>query len=96
MPDTIKPTSSTTTTIDKSNWEWVEVPERDLFDVPHTGVNLNLEHYGPGKHLLDPQRATTIKELLRRRLEGDMRILRPTPDKQAVAFQGKLAKEHTS
>lgn len=47
---------------DKSNYEYVTVPERDgIREWPHPGVRIGMKHYGPGKHLVDPISAETIR-----------------------------------
>lgn len=79
---------------DKSNWEWVEVPEEDLFGEPHTGVSINFEKFGPGKHFVDPEKANEIRRLLNNRLRSDMRILQPAQDKKMQEIMergGKIA-----
>lgn len=78
---------------DKANWEWVEVPEEDIFGRPHTGVSVNMRSFGPGKHYVDPEMAGEIKRLLKNRMRGDIRVLQPHQDRQAVAFMGKTGGE---
>jgi hypothetical protein len=65
---------------DKANWEWVEIPETDLFGEAHTGVSVNFDQFGPGKYLVSPELAFEIKRLLANRLRGDMRVLQPRQD----------------
>jgi len=60
---------------DKSNWEWVTVPEHDLFGKPHLGVIHNFEKYAPGRHFLDPIIAEQIRTNLANGLTGEMRIM---------------------
>ena len=79
--------------IDKSKWEWVEVPEEDLFGEKHTGVSINFNHYESGKHLVDPETAGELRRLLNNRLRSDMRVLQPNRDKkmqEIVARGGKV------
>lgn len=78
--------------IDQSDWEWVEVPETDLFGEVHTGVSVNFEAYGPGKHLLPPHLAYEVRRLLDLRLRGDMRILQPRQDKKMFEMMQRAGK----
>ncbi len=64
----------------KDLWQWVEVPETDMFDDVHTGVNLNFVEYGPGKHFVNPETAGEIRRLLAIRAKADLRVLSPKPD----------------
>ena len=77
---------------DESNWEWVEVPETDLFDKPFGSVSINLIDYGPGKHFVRPDIAKEIRGLLRDRFRSDMRILRPTQDKRMLEIMARNGK----
>ena len=60
---------------DKANWEWVVVPEHDLFGKPHKGVIHNFQEYGPGRHFLDPLTAEQIRTSVANGLAGEMRIM---------------------
>lgn len=64
----------------KDNWEWVEVPDTDIFGEPHTGVSINFEHFDPGKHFVSPEMAFEMKRLLANRMRGDIRVLQPKQD----------------
>jgi len=64
----------------QSLWEWVEVPDYDLFGEPHTGVSINFEAFGPGKYFVSPEMAGEIKRLLSNRMRGDIRVLQPRQD----------------
>lgn len=63
---------------------YVEVPDTDMFDMPHPGVRINSEHYGPGTHLLDTERANTVEDRLRAYEVANRRILQPRQDQQAI------------
>jgi hypothetical protein len=79
---------------DKSLWQWVEVPDYDLFGEPHTGVSVNFETFGPGKYFVSPELAGEIQRLLFNRLKGDMRVMQPNKDvkmAQIMARGGKRA-----
>jgi len=67
---------------DQSRYEWVEVPDEDLFGVAHTGVSINFEQFGPGRYFVDPEKAYEIRRLLKNRLRSDMRVLQPNRDKK--------------
>jgi hypothetical protein len=78
--------------IDKSNYEWVEVPATDIFGAPHTGVSINFREFAaekndegrytgrPGKYFVDPETAGEVRRLLEVRRIADMRILQPNQD----------------
>lgn len=65
---------------DKSQWEWVEVPDVDLFGEAHTGVSVNFEKFLPGRYHVSPEMASEIKRLLANRQRGDIRVLQPRQD----------------
>lgn len=81
---------------DQANWEYVEVPEVDLFDKPFGKVSINLIDYGPGKHFVRPDIAKEIRGLLRDRFRSDMRVLRPTQDKKMLEIMARNGKPLTS
>ena len=64
----------------KDNWEWVEIPDHDLFGEEHTGVSVNFEAFTPGKYFVSPEMAGEIKRLLANRMRGDIRVLQPRQD----------------
>ena len=65
---------------DKNNWEWVEIPDTDIFGEPHTGVSVNFESFLPGKYFVSPEMAFEVKRLLANRMRGDIRVLQPRQD----------------
>lgn len=65
---------------DQSQWEWVEVPDQDIFGEVHTGVSVNFDHFGPGRYFVSPELAFELRRLLANRLRGDMRVLQPNKD----------------
>lgn len=71
-------------TAPKPEGRYVEVPETDMFDMPHPGVRLNHESYGPGRHFLDKERADTVEAALRGYEIGNRRILQPRQDANAI------------
>jgi len=63
----------------EEGYRFVEVPSKDIYDSPFDGIWINRDHYAPGKHLLDKDRADEI-EMRLKRWQGEMiRLLRPTP-----------------
>lgn len=71
---------------DKSNWEWVEVPEEDLYGKPFGFISINFRKFPSGKHFVDPETAGEMKRLLHNRFQGDVRVMQPGQDKRAVEF----------
>jgi hypothetical protein len=65
---------------DQSLWEWVEVPDYDIFGEPHTGVSVNFDKFAPGRYFVSPEMASEIKRLLENRQRGDIRVLQPRQD----------------
>lgn len=65
---------------DQAQWEWVEIPDHDLFGEPHTGVSINFESFLPGRYFVSPEMASEIKRLLENRQRGDIRVLQPRQD----------------
>lgn len=74
---------------DTSNYEWVEVPEADLFDKRHQGVQVNFEKYGPGRHFLPPELAGEVRRLLASKVRSDIRILQPKRDQKAMDIMNR-------
>lgn len=68
----------------KPTHRYVTVPDTDMFDMPHPGVRLNTETYGPGTHYLDEQRATTVQACLDDYELANRRILQPRQDAKAI------------
>lgn len=65
-------------------WEFVEVPETDLYDYKFEGFWINGTHFKPGKHLLPPDWANEAKRILKVWEVGNRRMLRPTPHKTTL------------
>jgi hypothetical protein len=89
---------------DRANWEWVTIPGTDLFGETHTGVSINFTQYLPAKdekgqftgeeqrYFVDPETAFEIRRLLKLRLDGDMRVLSPAPDKAMFNIMRKAGR----
>jgi hypothetical protein len=65
---------------DKSKWEWVDIPNVDLFGEPHTGVSVNFNTFLPGRYFVSPEMAAEVRRLLENRQRGDIRVLQPRQD----------------
>jgi hypothetical protein len=68
---------------------YVTVPDTDMFDMPHPGVRLNHESYGPGTYLLDKERADTVEGALKGYEIANRRILQPRQDANAISAVNK-------
>jgi hypothetical protein len=77
---------------DKSLWEYVEIPETDLFDQPFGTIQINFIDYAPGKHFVNAELAGEIRRLLKQRQVGDLRVLRPTQDKKMQEIMARSGK----
>ena len=75
--------------VKEPEFEFVEVPEKDIFGKSFDGVSVNLEKYGPGKHKVTPQIAVEIRRLLLVRQAADLRIFQPTQDVHAMEIMAK-------
>ena len=64
-------------------YEFVEVPEFDLYDYKFEGFWINGLHLKPGKHLLAPDWAAEAKRILKVWETGNRRMLRPTPHRES-------------
>lgn len=76
-------------TTPKSAGRYVTVPDTDMFDMPHPGVRLNHESYGPGTHFLDNERANTVEQCLKDYEISNRRILQPRQDAAAIRAVNK-------
>jgi hypothetical protein len=65
-------------------YRWVEIPERDMYDHPHPGVGINLDHYGPGRHYVEEVVAGEIERILKRFEIQNIRLLQPRKDMTAL------------
>lgn len=69
---------------DQSTWEWVEVPETDMFDYRMDPVQINRRDFGPGRHLVPPIIASQIRERLKAKELEDIRVLSPRKQLKAL------------
>ena len=77
---------------DKANWEWITVPEHDLFGQVHDGVRLNFELYGPGKHFVDPVIAEQLRTQIDGGLKAQRRIMQPQTDIRYKEIMQKMGR----
>ena len=68
----------------KVDWEYVTIPETDLYDEPHPSIWNNRTEFAPGTHHLSPEMAADLKDRLKVFQESQRRILRGTPDKRTL------------
>jgi|SRR5208283_2557452 len=80
----------------EENWEYVDIPDTDLFDQPFGYISINLEQYGPGRHFVDPDVAGELRRILKVRTQSDLRIYRPTADKKMLEIMARQGKPLTS
>lgn len=60
---------------------WVEVPEKDLFDIIFPTIRINLMAFGPGKHYVDADLADEIEDRIRAKQDADIKTMRPSQDR---------------
>lgn len=66
---------------DRSNWEYVSIPEYDIFDKPHQGAAINLQRFTRGKtYFMPPDWAGELRSILAKMNKADIRILQSSPD----------------
>ena len=74
--------------VDRSNWEYITIPETDIFDKPLQGVSLNGYKFERGKtYFTEPEVAKEVRRILAVGQKADMRILQSHPDVKAVSDQ---------
>jgi hypothetical protein len=74
--------------IDRSNWEYITIPETDIFDKPLQGVSLNGYKFERGKrYFAAPDVVKEVQRILAMGQKADMRILQSHPDVRAVNDQ---------
>jgi hypothetical protein len=73
----------------KDLWEWVEIPDFDLFGEPYGFVSVNFDQFWPGRYFVSPEMAFEVRRLVNLRLRGDMRVLQPHKDGRMAAIMSK-------
>lgn len=56
---------------------YVTIPDRNVLGWDHPGIGINLQHYGPGTHLVAPDVAKEINERLKIYHQGMLELLQP-------------------
>jgi len=70
---------------DKSTWEYVTIPDVDIFDNRFPTIRVNHEEFLAGKrYFCCPSLAKEVREILERRQREDIRILRPDKNRKAL------------
>jgi len=64
-------------------YEYVTIPDRDLFDMPHPNIQINETKYGPGRHYVTKQVAACLHDRLREYEMSNVRLMRPVKDHKA-------------
>ena len=70
---------------DKSNWEYVEIPEKDVLDFEYPSVAINRDRFYAGKkYFVPPIIAEEIRRIMKVNDRQTRRILSPKPDVKAL------------
>jgi hypothetical protein len=70
---------------DKSNWEYVEIPEKDVLDFEYPSVAINRDRFYAGKkYFVPPIIAEEIRRIIKVNDYQTRRILSPRIDKKAL------------
>ncbi len=71
--------------VDKSNWEYVSIPERDVLDFEYPSVAINRDRFFAGKkYFVPPDIAEEIRRIMKVNDYQTRRILSPKVDKKAL------------
>lgn len=73
----------------KATHRYVTVPDTDMFDMPHPGIRVNHDSFGPGTHYLPTELANTVEASLRDYELANRRILQPRQDANAIRAVNK-------
>jgi hypothetical protein len=68
----------------EQHYEYVTIPERDLFDYPMHSFWMNSTEYKPGTHFVPADIAVSLRERLTLFQRGQIRIMQPNIDRKAV------------
>lgn len=80
--------------VDRSNWEYITIPETDIFDKPFQGCSLNGYKFERGKtYFVEPEVGAEIRRILAMSQKADMRILQSHPDVKAVSDQQRSGQQ---
>lgn len=70
--------------------EYITIPRKNIHNWDHPGVGINLNHWGPGKHLVTSEQAAEINEILERYSKEMIRIISPQRDLLAVQKEREI------
>lgn len=79
-----------TTHKDKKDWEYVTIPEKDLFDNKNPGFDINTYHFDAGTHFVPPDLASEIKRIVQVAMDADIRILQPKKHLKSLIESGLM------
>ena len=83
--ETKQSTVATKPVVDKSSWEYVEIPEKDLLGQVHCDVTLNRDVFEAGqKYFVSPEVAGEVKRMLRAKEIEDIRLYRPDAHQKSL------------
>lgn len=70
---------------DKSNWEYVEIPEKDVLDFEYPTLAINRDRFEHGrKYFVPPIIAEELRRIMKVNDRQTRRILSPKPDAKAL------------
>jgi hypothetical protein len=70
---------------DKSNWEYVEIPEKDVLDFEYPSLAINRDRFYAGKkYFVPPIIAEELRRIMKVNDYQTRRILSPRVDKKAL------------
>lgn len=74
--------------VDRTNWQYVEIPDVDIFDKPFQGLSINGYKFERGnKYFVAPEVAQEIARIIKVNEKADRRILQSHPDVRAINDQ---------
>ena len=64
-------------TSDQKLWEYVTVPEQDIFGNENQGFFINHDRFLPGVYFVPPEIASEMKRIIRVAMDADIRLMQP-------------------
>lgn len=80
-----EPPQGTAWSTSKDTWEYVTVPAKDLLGKPHPGGAINDFRFGPGKHFVPAEVASTMNSILAKLQDECLRTIRPDAHMDSMA-----------
>ena len=77
MPKIDAPVTTSGTPVEK---RWVEVPDKDQFDITFPTIRVNFQEFPPGRHYLESNLADTVERLVKNKVRADIRVMSPKKD----------------